>query len=167
MDGPLVTDRLTMRPFAADDLEAAHAIWSDPAVGPWIGGRHERLRTSIDELEGHLDHQARHGFSMWAALDRATGELVGEVGLQLLEGTGPEVEIGWCFARSAWGRGLATEAAEAWLRTGFEFLGLDRVVAVVLPDNARSLRVCEKLGMDEDGRRHVYGAEHVLLAVER
>ena len=167
MHAPLVTDRLTMRPFASGDLEAAHAIWSDPEVGRWIGGRHERLQTSVEELDAHFDHQARHGFSMWAALERATGQLVGEVGLQLLEGEGPEVEVGWCLARGTWGRGLATEAAEAWLRTGFEELGLDRIVAVVLPGNARSRRVCEKLGMREDGRRHVYGAEHVVFAVER
>ena len=160
MDRPLVTSRLVLRPFRAEDLEAAHAMWSDPEVGRWIGGPHEHLQQSIDELQGHLDHQARHGFAFWAAEERATGRLVGEVGLMLLEGRGPEVEIGWCLTRPAWGRGLAAEAAEAWLRAGFDLLGLDRVVAVVLPENARSRRVCERLGMREHGLRQAYGAEH-------
>ena len=158
---PLLTERLHMRPFVPGDLDALHAMWADPEVGPWVGGRHERLQQSVDELQEHLDHQARHGFGFWAVEEREGGALVGEVGLQLLEGRGPDVETGWCFSRGTWGRGYATEAASAWLQAGFATLGLERIVAVVLPGNARSRRVCERLGMREAGVRRAYGADHV------
>jgi [ribosomal protein S5]-alanine N-acetyltransferase len=164
---PILTDRLLLRPFVPGDVEALHAIWSDPEVGPWVGGIHTTLRESVDELQAHLDHQARHGFAFWAVEEREGGALVGEVGLQLLEGRGPDVETGWCLARRTWGRGYATEAARAWIETGFTRLGLDEVIAVVLPDNLRSRRVCERLGMRERGRRDAYGAEHLEYVIPR
>ncbi len=103
MDTPLVTERLLIRPFRPSDLHPLHAMWSDPEVGRWVGGTHERLQESREELGQHLDHQARHGFSFWAVEERESGDVVGLVGLMYLEGRGPEVEIGWCFARPTWG----------------------------------------------------------------
>ena len=161
------TERLRLRPCAPTDLDALHALWSDPEVGPWIGGAHARREESVEELEGNLAHQAAHGFSMWVAEERQGGDLVGEVGLQLLEGHGPEVEIGWSVARCRWGRGYAAEAARAWLDAGHERLGLERILAVVLPGNARSRGLCERLGMREAGRRDAYGAEHLLYVSAR
>ena len=167
MHEPLLTDRLRLRPFTADDLESVHAMWAHPEVGPWVGGRHTELQESIDELGAHLAHQARHGFGFWAVEERASGALVGEVGLQLFEGRGPDVETGWCLVRQAWGRGYALEAAAAWLDAGFSELRLDHIIAVVLPGNTRSRGVCERLGMREAGLREAYGAEHVEYVIAR
>jgi RimJ/RimL family protein N-acetyltransferase len=167
MNQPVLTERLRLRPFGPDDLDALHALWSDPVVGRWVGGTHETLRESAEELEGHLRHQERHGYSLWAVEERATGELVGEIGLQLLEGDGPEVEIGWAVSAAGRGRGFAFEAASRWLEIGFDELGLDRIVAVVLPENLVSRRLCERLGMREEGTRHAYGHPHVLYAAQR
>jgi [ribosomal protein S5]-alanine N-acetyltransferase len=167
MDTPMLTARLRLRPFREGDLAALHALWSDPVVGRWVGGTHHTLRESAEELGGHLRHQDRHGFALWAAEERATGELVGEVGLQLLEGRGPEVEIGWAVSAAGRGRGLAHEASARWLQAGFEELGLERIVAVVLPGNVASRRLSERLGMHEEGVRHVYGHEHVVYAIDR
>jgi RimJ/RimL family protein N-acetyltransferase len=85
----------------------------------------------------------------------------------LFEGKGPEVETGWCFAADTWGRGYAHESAAEWLRIAFEELGLDRVIAVILPGNERSLRLARGLGMREVGIRHAYGHDHVLLEIGR
>ena len=167
MHEPLVTERLTLRPFRIGDLRPLHAMWTDPEVGRWVGGTHTRMQQSREELAQHMQHQVRHGFAFWAAEERETGALVGEVGLMLLEGRGPEVEVGWCLGRDSWGKGYATEAAEAWLQAGFHQLGLDHVIAAVLEDNVRSRRVCDRLGMEEAGRREVYGAEHVIYVRER
>src|SRR3712207_4609684 len=79
---PLETERLRLRPFTPGDLEALHALWADPEIGRWLGGAHEHVQESIDELQGHLDHQARHGYSLWAVEERTSGRFVGEVGLQ-------------------------------------------------------------------------------------
>ncbi len=72
--------------------------------------------------------------------------LNGECGLRILFGCG-DIELHYVLARNHWGKGLATEAAAAALRHGFEKLALDRVVAFALPTNAPSFRVMEKLGM--------------------
>jgi RimJ/RimL family protein N-acetyltransferase len=119
-----------------------------------------------DRIAQKRAHQAFHGFAIWAVVERATGEPVGDTGLQLLE-NGPDVEIGWRMAHDRRGRGYATEAARAALDAGFGTLGLDRIVAVTHPDNAPSRRVMEKLGMTyvESGRH--YGGETVLYELRR
>ena len=166
MEEPIVTERLRMRPFVPEDVEPLHAIWADPAVGPWVGGTHTDIAESIEELGEHLRHQELHGYGFWAVEDRTSGALIGEVGLMRFEGRGPEVEIGWCMDREWWGLGLATEAATAWVTVGAARLGLDRIIAVVLPENTRSRAVCRALGMREAGRRHAYGADHVLYELD-
>lgn len=163
---PIHTDRLRLRPFVEDDLDDLHRFWSEPDIGTWVGGTHQRLTESVQELDGHLRHQAEHGFGVWAVEERASGALVGEVGLQFLEG-GPDVEIGWVIDRGSWGQGYATEAASAWLDVGFSALELERVIAVILPANMRSRAIAARLGMVEAGTRDAYGAEHVVYETLR
>ena len=87
-------------------------------------------------------------------MERASGRLVGEAGLQPLDG-GPDVELTYTLARAAWGRGYATEAARAVLRWAFAGLLLPRVEAVADPGNHASLRVLEKAGMVPLGPREL------------
>jgi len=153
-----------MRPFAEHDVDALHELFRHPDVTEWIG---VPTRAEAEEtIAHHRSHQAEHGYSQWAAEDRATGRLVGEVGLQLLEG-GPDVEIGWVIARDRWGEGLATEAAAPWFGVAFDELGFDEVLAVIRPENAASHRVATKLGMRAAGTRHAYGREMALYALSR
>ncbi len=93
-----------------------------------------------------------HGFGLWAVTDRASGGLIGFCGFWPLgeDGRGGELLYGISTAR--WGEGLATEAAEAMIRHGFEEIGLDRIVAGADTRNTASLRVMEKAGMFHDGR---------------
>ena len=65
----------------------------------------------------------------------------------------PAVEVGWRFARGAWGRGYATEAGAAALEHAFTDLALAEVIATILPGNLRSVRVAEKLGLRFTGLR--------------
>jgi RimJ/RimL family protein N-acetyltransferase len=88
------------------------------------------------------------GYCLWWWRDRASGELVGYVGLNRDEVEDePIVEVAWSISPSRWGEGLAPEAARASLDWGFERAGLERIVAFTLPDNVRSQRVMEKLEM--------------------
>jgi RimJ/RimL family protein N-acetyltransferase len=166
MDGPLLTERLRMRPWVSDDAEAVMRMFSDPEVDEFleVGGTPEAARRLID---GHRRHQAAHGFSQWALEERASGEVVGELGLQLLENEGPEVELGWVLARRVWGRGYATEGSRAWLDAAFGELGLEEVVAVIRRENAGSHRVAERLGMRRAGTRRAYGHELDLYTISR
>jgi ribosomal-protein-alanine N-acetyltransferase len=93
--------------------------------------------------------------------------LIGDCGLQPLEHRGPEVELGYDFHPRVWGRGIATEAARAVMRQAFGALGIERVVAVVKPDNLASKRVLEKAGLRASGRREAYGEPMVLYEAQR
>jgi [ribosomal protein S5]-alanine N-acetyltransferase len=158
MDEPILTARLRMRPWESDDAEALFAVFEPPEVRRWIGIAD--LEKTRETIAAHRAHQAEHGFSQWAVEERATGELVGEHGLQLLEMKGPETEIGWVLAPHVWGRGYATEAGRAWLDIAFTTLGLDEVIATIRPENLASANVAGRLGMKREERRHVYEAEH-------
>jgi RimJ/RimL family protein N-acetyltransferase len=91
------------------------------------------------------------GHDLWLVAERERPEraigLCGLMAPSFLPPVLPAAEVGWRLERAAWGRGIATEAARATIAHGFEAHGLGEILAVVAPDNPRSLRVCEKLGM--------------------
>jgi RimJ/RimL family protein N-acetyltransferase len=160
---PLTTERLLLRPATIDDLGAWHAIARD-AEEAWFGEASSTLDESRAKLERHIEHQDRHGFALWAVELCSTGEMIGITGLTHLE-DGPEIEVGYRFLRNYWGCGYATEAARASLAFGLDELGLERIVAVTMPDNAGSRRVMEKCGLRFVGTTHVYGHEHVKYEI--
>jgi ribosomal-protein-alanine N-acetyltransferase len=167
IDFPIETERLVIRPMTAADAEEMHAVYSDPSTFRYIGrGPAQSLDETRARIAEKAAHQAEHGFSLWAVVERASGRVVGDCGLQLLEG-GPEVELGYRLAHEVRGRGLATEAGRACLIAGFDDLGLDRIVAVAQPENVASRRVMKKLGMTLMGLGRHYGAQSVLYAITR
>jgi ribosomal-protein-alanine N-acetyltransferase len=167
---PLVTERLELRRFAAPDLEPLRDVFADPEVMRFVGP--DRLPLSGSDLalsQANVEtHWSDHGFGPLALVERSSGRVVGEVGLQLVE-AGPDVELTATLARLVWGRGYATEAARAVLVWAFAGLRLQRVVAVADPANVASLRVLEKIGMVPVGLRDCYGswlAEYALTLAE-
>ena len=92
----------------------------------------------------------RRGWGVWAVEEKSSGEFIGFVGLHVPPADFPFlpcVEIAWRLAFRHWGKGFASEAAEAALRTGFERLNLDEIVAYTAIGNDRSRAVMEKIGM--------------------
>jgi RimJ/RimL family protein N-acetyltransferase len=143
----LETERLHLRTWSGEDFEALRRLTADPEVmryisvgAPWSGAQ---TRAFIDR---QIANAREHGFCLWALQEKASGELIGQTGLQYL-GTSGEVEIGWWLRRDRWGRGLATEAAHAALRFAFEGAGLKRVVAIANPANRASHAIMEKIGL--------------------
>ena len=168
MDRPILTDRLRLQAVHRRTTSTpCTRCGATPRSAAGSAATHTELDESAEELGGHLRHQERHGFAFWAVEERETGALVGEIGLQLLEGRGPEVEIGWAVSAAGRGRGIAYEAASRWMEIGFDDLGLDRIIAVVLQGNLASRRLCERLGMHEEGTRVAYGQPHVVYAADR
>jgi [ribosomal protein S5]-alanine N-acetyltransferase len=157
----LVTSRLVLRPVVPEDLEPLKAIWGDPVVMSHMGRGTRDDADSRKRVRELIEHQRRHGFGKWAATERATSDVIGYCGIELYE-NGPDGELGFCLARSAWGRGYATEAARAWLEHGFGALGFLRLLALVKPDNAASIRVLEKIGMTYAGATRLAGGEWLL-----
>jgi RimJ/RimL family protein N-acetyltransferase len=157
---PLHTERLVIRPFVAADDAAMAPIYDDPAVMRHItGGGDPR-----SWVAGYIRDQRTRGYTFWAVVERATGELIGEAGLVPYE-HGPRLELGYLLRRDRWGLGLATEAARAVLGAAFAGLGAREVMAVVDEGNDASLNVLRKLGFSEVGRRTREGVrQHVLRA---
>jgi RimJ/RimL family protein N-acetyltransferase len=142
------------------------AVFGDPEVMRFSGGGARTPEGTLERVRGLIEHQERHGFSKWGVRERASGALVGDCGIQLLEG-GPDVELGFHLRRSMWGRGYATEAAGACLDAAFTGLGLDEVIAIVAPGNAASVRVLEKIGMQPAGEREALGRTWDLFTAVR
>jgi RimJ/RimL family protein N-acetyltransferase len=129
-------------------------------------GAHRTLAETASALRIYDDVLERRGYSFLAVTERHGGRLVGDGGLHPLGGQGPDVELGYTLARSAWGRGYATELGRALIEYAFTTLGAPRVVAQVEPANLASRHVLEKLGMTEREQRMAYGRPHLLYAVD-
>ena len=156
-----------MRPVTRDDLPSLLRFRADPEVSRYLGGPEmSRPEFIAKRLEFYLDCHNQYGFGMCAMLRKPDDEMIGWSGIQPLEDSG-QIEVGYGFDRPHWGQGYATEAAAAWLRYGFETVGLPRIVAVAEPENAGSRRVMEKLGMRYEGTARHYNIDCVLYAITR
>src|SRR5262249_54763446 len=141
-------------------------MYNDPEVMRFLSTFAHNLDDARAIVQRRIDHQERHGFTIWAVIEKATAGLVGACGLKYLD-DGPEIEVGYHLARPAWGKGYATEAARACLRHGFDRLGLPRIVAVVDPLNHASQRVIEKLGLKFERMGRYYNKELRYYAAQR
>ena len=148
----LQTERLRLREWHDADREPFAAINADPEVARYLGG--VRTRAESDALvDRFLEHWQANGFGLWAIERAEDGLFLGFTGLSRPTFEAhftPAVEVGWRFARDAWGHGYATEAARAALAFGFEVIRLDEIVSFTVPANERSRRVMERLGMHRD-----------------
>ncbi|MGF1468865.1 MAG: GNAT family N-acetyltransferase [Sandaracinaceae bacterium] len=145
------TERLLLRAARVDDAEAMYALNTDPDVMRYT---HEPMPASLGEMRARIASYPdfeRHGFGRWLCVDKVSGRVIGFAGLKHLSDLG-EVDLGYRLLPAYWGRGLATEAARACVEFGFRTLGLESIIGLVLPDNAASRRVLEKVGMRLEGR---------------
>lgn len=155
----LRTERLLMRGFREDDLDAWAAICTDSEVTRWVGDPDGLSREDAWRRMAYFaGHWELRGCGQWALVENATGELVGRAGLLHPEAW-PGLEVGWLVARSHWGRGYAPEggrAAMEWARTA---LGADHIISLIEDHNDRSARVAEKLGMNVEGRTRIVNGQ--------
>lgn len=167
MSLPILTDRLELRPYTAQDIPQIHAVlYGDEQARRLTGGVSTPEETH-QSIERYIERQALDGYSFWAVLERETGALVGEAGLKPFEDGGTDVELGYAFGPASWGHGYATEAARAILAEAFGALDLPRVVAVTRDENTASQHVLRKLGFVEAGTREVYGGSLPYFVLER
>jgi len=154
----LETSRLMIRSFEPSDAAAMFRVFSDPEVRKYLPPRPdpvlEQMRAGI---ERQMAIERERGYGLWAVERKDTGDFIGDCGLYPVEGTGPEIEIAYHYAPEAWNQGYGTEAAIACLGHGLGSVGLERIIAICLPDNVGSWRVMEKAGMRPDGTADYYG----------
>jgi RimJ/RimL family protein N-acetyltransferase len=149
---PLDTERLRLRDARADDFAAVHRYASDPEVTrftSWGPNDAEETQEFLVRALAAANAEPRADFGLLVE-ERAHGAVIGGCGLHPRPHP-REWEVGYVFARDAWGRGFATETVRALCGFGFETLGAHRLRAGVFVGNAASARVLEKLGFRREG----------------
>jgi len=154
----LETPRLVIRSFDPSDAAGMLAVFGDPEVRKYLPPfPNPTLETMQASVARRMAMERDHGHGLWAVERKDTGELIGDCGLMLVEGTGPEVEVAYHYKRTAWNNGFGTEAAIAVLAHGFGPIGLEHVIAICFPENVGSWRIMEKAGMRYEGTGDYYG----------
>jgi RimJ/RimL family protein N-acetyltransferase len=147
----VTTDRLRLRAPTEQHFEAYVAMWSDPAVVRFIGGRPFSQEETWARLLKYIGHWALKGFGFWMVEELSTNSLVGEIGfaehkrkiMPSLEGI---PEMGWAFAAEYHGRGYATEAMRAALEWADAHLYAAETACIINPENTPSVRLAEANG---------------------
>jgi ribosomal-protein-alanine N-acetyltransferase len=143
----LETARLRLRMFTQGDAFEFSSITCDPDVMRYIGeGRPISAQETAANLDSIISAFRRRGFGRWGVVHKESGRLIGYCGFSAGIPTAG-VELAYMLARPFWGKGIATEAARACLRYGFEKLVLPAISGITRPSNLRSRRVMESLGM--------------------
>ena len=145
------TPRLRLRGHRYDDLADCVAMWSDPGVTRYIGGKPSTETQTWARLQAYVGHWAMLGFGYWVIETKDTREFVGEIGLaefkrDIARSMRCDPEIGFALASAFHGKGLATESALAVLAWADVHLLSTRTVCLINPENAASRRVVEKCG---------------------
>jgi RimJ/RimL family protein N-acetyltransferase len=160
------TDRLLLRAHRVEDLPACAAMWRDEVVVRFIGGRPFTREEVWARMLRYTGMWVVMGHGFWAIEEKAGGALVGEVGvMEARRDIAPsfegEPEIGWALVPEAHGRGYATEAVAAALAWADANVDAPKLVCIIGPGNAASIRVAEKFGFRERLRTTYHGAETI------
>lgn len=155
----LETERLLLREFDEDDLEAFFLLCSVPEVVRYTGFSLDNIEQARENLRTRpMADYLKHGYGRWACVLKEDGTVMGFAGLKYLDELN-EVDLGYRFLPEYWGRGLATEAARPVVDYGFRELQLDSILGLVDPANKASVRVLEKTGFQYDSFMSYWGSE--------
>jgi ribosomal-protein-alanine N-acetyltransferase len=161
----LDTPRLRLRRLVREDLDALAALYADPETRRYFPDGTRTREETREELEWFLHGHPRHPeLGLWATIEKAGGAFLGRCGLLPWTIDGRlEVELAFLIDKARWGEGFATEAAGAIVAHAARVLRLARLICLIDPDNAASIRVAQKVGMrfervhtDEFGPCHLY-----------
>lgn len=145
------TERLRLRAHRADDHAACTAIWSDPEVTRFIGGRPFTAEEVWKRLLQYNGLWCLLGYGYWAVEEKATGRYIGDIGFadfrrDMQPSLDGMLEFGWVLAPHAHGKGYASEAVAAATAWGEQHFGTLRAVCIIAPENQASIRVAQKAG---------------------
>jgi len=148
MTNVIETPRLLFRPFEHSDAVTVFPWMTDTEIMQYMPTGQDYTMEQVEaRVARYMAHQETYGYSRWLMFDRATGEAIGDAGLLYLPAT-KETELGYRLVKPWWGKGLATETAQAWLDYAFGELALPEVIAFSHPDNVASVRVMQKCGFE-------------------
>lgn len=156
-----------MRMYRAEDLGAVYRLITDENVTRFFPDYYAVNEADVlSSLPRRLERWRKYGFGQFGVFDKADEKLIGYCGLQPLDGT-EEIEIYYGFYKDYWGRGLATEAAGAVLRFGFENARLPQIVGATHLENFDSQRVLRRLGMKQGANGCFYDLEATYFVISK
>lgn len=163
------TERLILRAHRLEDFADCAAMWADPEVVRYIGGKPSTEEEVWARLLRYAGHWALLGYGYWAIQDKATGRFIGELGFadfkRSIEPSLDDMpELGWALVSHAHGRGYATEAVRAAIAWGEDHFGPVRTACIINPENGPSIRVAEKCGY-RAFRRTTYKGQPTIMFV--
>ncbi len=163
----LETERLAFRRFTIDDLDKLIELRSDEEVIRYLGGNRLQNPEAIEKrLRAYIDSYEKYGYGVCATIWKKTGEMIGWSGLMPLEEMN-ETEVGYGMIKNFWRMGIGYESAIGWLKYAFETVGLERIVALSIPENVGSWRIMEKCGMKYEKNVVHFGSECLLYAISK
>ncbi|MBZ9795094.1 GNAT family N-acetyltransferase [Mesorhizobium sp. ES1-4] len=162
------TPRTILRAHRLGDFDAYAAMWADPAVIRFIGGKPRTREESWMRFLRHAGLWSLLGYGFWAIEEKATGQFIGEAGFHdLKREMQPSIEgvpeAGWALVPAVHGAGLASEVVGRVLAWGEEAFGRGRTVCIIDPENTASLKVATKCGYQEVVRTVYHDAPTILL----
>ncbi|HYW45800.1 MAG TPA: GNAT family N-acetyltransferase [Bryobacteraceae bacterium] len=161
------TERLKLRGHRMDDFSDCAAMWGDPVVTRYVGGKPFSGEEVWARMLRYVGHWSWMGFGHWAVEEKATGNFVGELGFgdfkrDIEPSFNGVPEVGWVLVSRVHGKGYATEGVRAALAWGEERFGLAQTACIIHPENLPSIRVAEKCGFREF-QRTVYKNQPTIL----
>ena len=155
----LETTRLRLRLFTHDDLPVMFILGTDPDIIKYADTPAKDMEEVRERLEqGPLADYKKYGYGRFAVELKETGKVIGFCGIKYL----PEIdlpEVGFRYMKEYWGRGIGTEAAEVCVGFARDDLKIEKLIALIIPENIASIRVAEKLGMTKGPLIHIYGED--------
>ncbi|WP_035985308.1 GNAT family N-acetyltransferase [Leptolyngbya sp. KIOST-1] len=160
---PLETPRLHLRPLAQADVDFVFRHFSDPAVNRYL--LDQAPLASREEAQGIVDFFVQptdDTYTRWVLVSKADGQPIGTCGFHKWDQRNRRAEIGYDLAPTAWGQGYMGEALKTMLSYGFTDMVLNRVEALVYPENTASVKLLEKLNFQREGilRDYFYHEGH-------
>jgi RimJ/RimL family protein N-acetyltransferase len=162
------TARLRLRAHRVDDFDNCAAMWGDPQVTRFIGGKPSTREETWGRLVRYAGHWQMLGYGYWLVEEKSSGRFVGECGFadmkrDMVPSLDGMPEAGWALASWAHGQGFASEAVTAMMAWGAAHFGTRTTACIIAPDNVPSIKVAEKCGYREVARTTYKGAPTIVF----
>ncbi|MGG2093384.1 GNAT family N-acetyltransferase [Bacillus sp. S13(2024)] len=154
------TDRLYMRKLSLEDIDDIYEIVKKDEVGKWLASSKGMTKEETKiYVEKFVNHWNQYGFGVWAILDNVTKKIIGHCGLRYIDEKEEDIEIMYLLDPECWGKGYATEAANASIHYATNSMKIKKLIARIKVANAKSSKVLETLGFEFTGNKDYPGKQ--------